>query len=150
MTIGEPKMGPVTARPVAKPRLRRNQREMITGQVTAWLTPDAPREMTTKQRKNIPMPLVKLRPIKPAPEMTALQKINLRALKRSSRKPTAGLTMPDSNWRSDMAAETTQRSHPKVRSIGRMRIPNPWKYAAEKIVFATTLAATMYQPKKIR
>jgi hypothetical protein len=65
--------------------------------------------------------------MKPAPEMTALQKINLRALKRSSRKPTAGLTMPDSNWRRDMAAETTQRSQPKVRSIGMMRTPKPWK-----------------------
>jgi hypothetical protein len=42
-------------------------------------------------------------------------------------KPTAGLTMPDSNWRRDMAAETTQRSQPKVRSIGRMRTPKPWK-----------------------
>src|SRR4030095_11312561 len=121
MTRGEPKMGPVTASPVAKPRLRRNQREMITGQVTAWLTPDAPREIITKQRKNVTMPLVKLSPMKPMPEMTALQKIKLRALKRSSRKPTAGLTMPDSNCRSDMAAEITQRSQPKVRSIGRMR-----------------------------
>src|SRR5258706_10428947 len=127
MTRGEPKMGPVTASPVARPRLRRNQREMITGQVTAWLTPDAPREMTTKLRKNVKILLVKLRPKKPVPEMTALQKINLRALKRSSRKPTAGLIMPDSNWRSDMAAETTQRSQPKVRSIGRMRTPKPWK-----------------------
>ena len=127
MTMGEPKMGPVTASPVARPRLRRNHREMITGQVTAWLTPDAPREMTTKKRKNVTMPLVKPRPMKPTPEMTALQKINLRALKRSSRKPTAGLTMPDSNWRSDMAAEMTQRSQPKVRSIGMMRTPKPWK-----------------------
>ena len=100
---------------------------MITGQVTAWLTPDAPREMITKKRKNATMPLVKLRPMKPTPEMTALQKINLRALKRSSRKPTAGLTMPDSNWRSDMAAEITQRSQPKVRSMGMMRTPKPWK-----------------------
>ncbi len=33
--------------------------------------------------------------------------------------------MPDSNWRSDMAAETTQRSQPKVRSMGMMRTPNP-------------------------
>src|SRR5438034_11295386 len=93
MTMGEPKMGPVTASPVAKPRLRRNHREMITGQVTAWLTPDAPREMTTKKRKNVTMPVVKPKPMKPTPEMTALQKINLRALKRSSRKPTARLTM---------------------------------------------------------
>jgi hypothetical protein len=64
------------------------------------------------------MPLVKLRPMKPAAEMMALQKINLRELKRSSRKPTAGLTIPDSNWRNDMAAEMTQRSQPKVRSNG--------------------------------
>ena len=70
---------------------------------------------------------MKPRPMKPAPEMTALQKINLRALKRSNRKPTAGLIMPDSNWRIDMAAETTQRSQPKVRSIGMMRTPKPWK-----------------------
>src|SRR5678816_831544 len=125
MTIGEPKMGPVTASPMARPRLRRNQREMITGQVTAWLTPDAPNEMTTKKRKNMTMPLVKLRPMKPTAEMMALQKINLRELKRSSRKPTAGLTIPDSNWRSDMAAEMTQRSQPKVRSMGMMRTPNP-------------------------
>src|SRR6185295_3266343 len=107
MTMGEPKIGPVTASPVARPRLRRNHREMITGQVTAWLTPDAPREMTTKKRKNVAMLVMKPRPMKPEPEMTALQKINLRALKRSNRKPTAGLTMPDSNWRSDMAAEIT-------------------------------------------
>ncbi len=44
-------MGPVTASPMARPRLRRNHREMITGQVTAWLTPDAPSEMTTIKRK---------------------------------------------------------------------------------------------------
>ena len=30
-----------------------------------------------------------------------------------------------------------------------MRTPKPWKKAAEKIVFARTLAATRYQPKKI-
>jgi hypothetical protein len=80
MTRGEPKIGPVTASPVASPRLRRNQREMITGQVTAWLTPEAPREITTKKRKNVTMPVLKPRPMKPMPEMTALQKINLRAL----------------------------------------------------------------------
>jgi hypothetical protein len=127
MTMGEPKIGPVTASPMAKPRLRRNHREMITGQVTAWLTPDAPREIITKKRKNATMPLVKPRPRKPADEMTALQKISLRALKRSSRKPTTGLRMPDSSWRSDMAAEITQRSQPKVRSIGIIRTPKPWK-----------------------
>ena len=125
MTMGEPKMGPVTASPMARPRLRRNHREMITGQVTAWLTPDAPSEMTTMKRKNAMMPVVEPRPMKPKAEMTALQKINLRELKRSSRKPTTGLTMPDSNWRSDMAAEMTQRSQPKVRSMGMMRTPNP-------------------------
>src|SRR5215471_18406483 len=79
MTRGEPKIGPVTASPMARPRLRRNHREMITGQVTAWLTPDAPREMTTKKRKNVTIPVVKPRPTKPTPEMTALQKINARA-----------------------------------------------------------------------
>jgi hypothetical protein len=46
------------------------------------------------------MLVMKPRPMKPTPAMTALQKINLRALKRSSRKPTTGLTMPDST-RSD-------------------------------------------------
>src|SRR5512144_2243470 len=127
MTMGEPKMGPVTASPMAKPRLRRNHREMMTGQVTAWLTPDAPMEMITKKRKNATMPFVKPSPMKPTAEMTALQKISLRELKRSSRKPTAGLRIPDSNWRSDMAAEMTQRSQPKVRSMGMMRTPNPWK-----------------------
>src|SRR3972149_12336294 len=115
--MGEPNMGPVTASPMAKPRLRRNDREMIPGQVTAWLMPDAPRETTTKQRKKVTMPVVQPRPMKPTPEMMALQKINLRALKRSSRKPTAGLTMPDSNWRSDMAAEINQRAPPQGRAI---------------------------------
>ncbi|MGN6735267.1 MAG: hypothetical protein ACTHMB_25350, partial [Candidatus Binatia bacterium] len=61
-----------------------------------------------------------------------------------------GLTTADCNCRSDIAAEITQRSQPKVRSIGMMRTPNPWKKAAEKSVFAKTLAATKYQPKKIR
>ena len=39
---GRAEDGPVTASPVARPQSRRNHREMITGQVTAWLTPDLP------------------------------------------------------------------------------------------------------------
>ena len=47
ITKGDPKIGPMTAIPVAIPRLRWNHRAMITGQVTAWLIPDAPIEMIT-------------------------------------------------------------------------------------------------------
>ena len=50
MTNGEPKIGPITAHPVAVPSLRRNQRAMSTGHVTAWLIPDVPMEMTKMAR----------------------------------------------------------------------------------------------------
>ena len=50
MTNGDPKIGPITAHPVAAPSLRRNQREMSTGHVTAWLIPEVPMEMTKTAR----------------------------------------------------------------------------------------------------
>ena len=127
MTKGEPKIGPRTATPMAMPRLRRNQRARTTGQVTAWLAPDAPSETTTNEPKNMTMLVERPRPIRPAETKTALTRRIQRALTLSSRNPTAGLTMPDSSWRRDMAAEMTERFQPKCRSMGRNSALKPWK-----------------------
>src|SRR5262249_38048321 len=146
MTMGEPKMGPVTARPVAKPQLRRNHREMITGQVTPWLTPDAPREMTTKKRKNPTMPVMEPRPMKPTAEMTALQKRSLGAWRRSGGRRGGGLTTRAGGWGGEWAVKRPKRSRRRVRSRGMMRTRRPGKWAAEKIVWAATRAAPRSQP----
>ena len=73
------------------------------------------------------MPFESPRPIRPAETKTALTRRIRRGLNRSRRNPTAGLTMPDSSWRSDMAAEMTDRFQPKWRSMGRKRALKPWK-----------------------
>ncbi len=127
MTNGEPKIGPRTASPMARPRFRRNQRAMTTGQVTAWLAPDAPSETTTNEPKNMTMPLESPKPMSPAETKTALTSRIRRGLERSSMNPTTGLTTPDSSWRRDMAAEMTDRFQPKWRSMGRNRALKPWK-----------------------
>ena len=62
----------------------------------------------------------------------------------------SGLMNPDSSWRSDIAPPMTERLQPKWASMGRMNALSPWKYAADRMEFVTTLPATIHQPKKTR